>query len=167
MIPDAVVAAVIPVACVTALIFAVYLWKRVAAIQVSGGQAVLRSQNGREYLLEEGEGSGEEEVGGVGLRVVSVLRLGDHLLLVTLQVVAKAADIQKCIEDGAIAFLATEYYYLSFFMVGGGTCVIHDSAKSVALHRQSLTLSGFVGYHVRGHLLPAEHCDARGGPHQG
>lgn len=39
--------------------------------------------------------------------------------VVRLQVVAKAADIQKSIDEGATAFLATEYYYLSIFMVRG------------------------------------------------
>ncbi len=37
--------------------------------------------------------------------------------LYCLQVVAKAADIQKSIAEGASSFLATEYYYLGIFMV--------------------------------------------------
>jgi hypothetical protein len=32
-------------------------------------------------------------------------------------VIAKAADIQKSISEGATSFLTTEYYYLGIFMV--------------------------------------------------
>ncbi|GIL74438.1 hypothetical protein Vretimale_2132 [Volvox reticuliferus] len=90
--PDPVVASLIPAAAVIGIIFAVFLWKRVSAIQLTGGR-LISSQNGREYLLEEQQGGGEEEV------------------------VAKAADIQKSISEGASSFLATEYYYLGIFMV--------------------------------------------------
>nr|CAC44451.1 proton-translocating inorganic pyrophosphatase [Chlamydomonas reinhardtii] len=90
--PDALIAAFIPASAVVAILFAVFLWKRVAAIQMTGGR-VLSSQNGREYLLEEEQRGGEEEI------------------------VAKAADIQKSISEGASSFLATEYYYLGIFMV--------------------------------------------------
>jgi hypothetical protein len=89
MIPDAVIAAFIPVSAVLAILFGVFLWKRVSAIQLTGSSAVLRSQNGREYLLEEGEsGSGEEEVrcarafpcdpGGWGRGGAAALALGQR-----------------------------------------------------------------------------------------
>jgi len=91
-VPDAVVSVIIPGSAVVAILFAIVLWKRVASIQLTGGQAVLRSQNGREYLLEEDQ-RGEEEV------------------------VARAADIQASIQEGANAFLAAEYYYMGIFMV--------------------------------------------------
>lgn len=46
-----VIAAVIPICCILGLVFAAYLWKIVARVQLVGGQNVVRSQNGREYLL--------------------------------------------------------------------------------------------------------------------
>mmetsp|Transcript_12334 Transcript_12334/g.30187 ORF Transcript_12334/g.30187 Transcript_12334/m.30187 type:complete len:768 (-) Transcript_12334:1223-3526(-) len=82
----------IPVSCLFGLVFAVYLWKVVSKVQLVGGQNVVRSQNGREYLLEE-EQRGEEEV------------------------VAKAAEIQAAISEGARAFLTTEYKYMGIFGV--------------------------------------------------
>ncbi len=63
-----------------------------SAIQLTPGQSVFRSQNGREYLLEE-EQRGDDEV------------------------VQKAADIQDAISEGANSFLFTEYKYLGVFMV--------------------------------------------------
>jgi H+-translocating diphosphatase len=51
----------IPLSAVVGIIFALWLWKRVSAIQLTGGQSVFRSQNGREYLLEE-EQRGDDEV---------------------------------------------------------------------------------------------------------
>lgn len=50
----------IPLCSLVGIFFALFLWKRVAAIKVRGGAAV-RSENGREYLLEE-EQRGESEV---------------------------------------------------------------------------------------------------------
>lgn len=44
-----------------AIIFGAWLWKRVSAISMTPGQSVFRSQNGREYLLEE-EQRGDDEV---------------------------------------------------------------------------------------------------------
>lgn len=38
----------IPLSCVLGIIFAIWLWKVVARVQLVGGQAVVRSQNGRE-----------------------------------------------------------------------------------------------------------------------
>lgn len=131
--PDALIAAFIPASAVVAILFAVFLWKRVAAIQMTGGR-VLSSQNGREYLLEEEQRGGEEEVrvppcadmkrrnsrdllafcSGSTMRISETLTLWSFA---TSQIVAKAADIQKSISEGASSFLATEYYYLGIFMV--------------------------------------------------
>lgn len=60
-IPDVVIMVAIPACCVVGILFAVFLWKRVAAIQLTAGAQTIRSANGREYLLEE-EQRGEEEV---------------------------------------------------------------------------------------------------------
>ena len=60
--PDAVATIGIPLAAIAGVIFALFLWKRVSEIRVGGGSA-LRSENGREYLLEE-EQRGESEVRG-------------------------------------------------------------------------------------------------------
>lgn len=51
---------VVPISAIAGILFAIFLWRRVAQIQVRGGGA-LRSDNGREYLLEE-EQRGEAEV---------------------------------------------------------------------------------------------------------
>lgn len=53
-------ASVVPISAIAGILFAIFLWRRVAQIQVRGGGA-LRSDNGREYLLEE-EQRGEAEV---------------------------------------------------------------------------------------------------------
>lgn len=50
----------IPVSALAGIAFAIFLWHRVSQIKVGGG--ALRSDNGREYLLEE-EQRGEAEVG--------------------------------------------------------------------------------------------------------
>ena len=50
----------IPASGLIGIAFALWLWTRVAQIKVRGGAAV-RSENGREYLLEE-EQRGESEV---------------------------------------------------------------------------------------------------------
>jgi hypothetical protein len=55
----------IPFSAVVGIVFALILWKRVSEIRVGGGGAV-RSENGREYLLEE-EQRGESEVRGPAL----------------------------------------------------------------------------------------------------
>jgi hypothetical protein len=51
----------IPASAALAVIFGAWLWWRVSFITVKPGQNVLRSENGREYLLEE-EQRGEDEV---------------------------------------------------------------------------------------------------------
>ncbi|KAF6252549.1 pyrophosphate-energised proton pump [Scenedesmus sp. NREL 46B-D3] len=92
MLPDIVPTVVIPVSAILAIVFGAWLWKRVSAISLTPGQSVFRSQNGREYLLEE-EQRGDDEV------------------------VQKAADIQEAISEGANSFLFTEYRYMGVFMV--------------------------------------------------
>lgn len=61
-----------------------------------------------------------------------------------LQVVLKAADIQKSIDEGATAFLATEYYYLSIFMVRGvrrvGPLSLRQPEVSQGAHKSSWRL---------------------------
>lgn len=59
---DLVPTILIPSASAVGVLFAVFLWNRVAKIQLTGG-SVFRSQNGREYLLEE-EQRGDDEVRG-------------------------------------------------------------------------------------------------------
>lgn len=51
----------IPVAALLAIAFGSWLWYRVSAIKVGNGSHGLRTENGREYLLEE-EQRGEDEV---------------------------------------------------------------------------------------------------------
>lgn len=92
VIPDLVVSVLIPVASVIGIFFGLWMWKRVASIQLTAGQSVFRSQNGREYLLEE-EQRGDDEV------------------------VSKAAEIQEAISEGANSFLFTEYKYMGVFAV--------------------------------------------------
>lgn len=107
----------------------------------------------------------------------SVVCTSHKALLDPMQVVAKAADIQKSIDEGATAFLATEYYYLSIFIVscflGGG---LLESGGQTLLTPPSHTLAGplvtvmyatclFAGDFLSDHLLPAEHCHPRGRPH--
>eukprot|EP00951_Prasinocladus_malaysianus_P023718 scaffold202417_cov42-Prasinocladus_malaysianus.AAC.1 len=54
----------IPVCSLIGIAWGAVLWKRVAAVKVTGGVAV-RGNNGGEYLLEE-EQRGDEEVGLLG-----------------------------------------------------------------------------------------------------
>ena len=61
LFPDLVPTILIPISAVIAIVFGIVLWGRVAAVKVGRGQNSVRSENGREYLLEE-EGRGEDEV---------------------------------------------------------------------------------------------------------
>eukprot|EP00798_Chlamydomonas_sp_ICE-L_P021208 gene21208-28116_t len=83
---------IIPACGVIGIVFAIWLWQRVAQIQVGESASVVRGANGREYLLEE-EQRGEQDC------------------------VAKAAEIQEAIQEGSISFLTTEYKYMGVFMV--------------------------------------------------
>lgn len=64
---DAAVSALIPISAVAGILFALWLWQRVSAIPVRGS-AGIRSETGREYLLEE-EQRGESEVRGAGFMI--------------------------------------------------------------------------------------------------
>lgn len=70
---DAFVTTAVPVCALLGIFFALFLWQRVSNIKVRGGAAV-RSENGREYLLEE-EQRGESEVRLKGKRDGPELRL--------------------------------------------------------------------------------------------
>ncbi|GAX84433.1 hypothetical protein CEUSTIGMA_g11853.t1 [Chlamydomonas eustigma] len=91
MLPDIVPIFLIPGSCIVGILFAVWLWQRVAQVNMGGSLSVIRGANGREYLLEEDQ-RGEEEV------------------------IAKAAEIQDAISEGAVSFLTTEYKYMGVFM---------------------------------------------------
>ena len=60
--PSIFAAVFIPVAAACGLLFAVFLWRVVARVQLVGGQNVVRSQNGREYLLVSSEPDEERTV---------------------------------------------------------------------------------------------------------
>jgi len=66
VLPDGFATGFITISGFASVIFAIFLWRRVAEIRV-GGSGSLRSENGREYLLEE-EQRGESEVSPVVLR---------------------------------------------------------------------------------------------------
>lgn len=91
-LPEYAVLIAIPVCALLAIAFGAWLWQRVAQIHLSGSSTSVRSQNGREYLLEE-EQRGDDEV------------------------ISKAAEIQEAISEGANSFLFTEYKYMGVFMV--------------------------------------------------
>lgn len=55
----------IPASAVLSIAFGIWLWYRVSAIKVGNGHHGLRTENGREYLLEE-EQRGEDEVNESG-----------------------------------------------------------------------------------------------------
>jgi hypothetical protein len=86
------------------------------------GNAGVRSENGREYLLEE-EQRGESEVRHVIVAAASSMRLPWQLAHCAssacnlLQIEEKCADLQAAISEGANSFLFTEYKYVSVFMV--------------------------------------------------
>ncbi|KAK9812230.1 hypothetical protein WJX73_005782 [Symbiochloris irregularis] len=80
----------IPAAALLAIGFAILLWVRVSKVKVAGSHGV-RSENGREYLLEE-EQRGEDEI--------------EH----------KVAELMQAIDEGATSFLTTEYKYVGIFM---------------------------------------------------
>lgn len=91
---DSSVTVVIPIAALCAILFALWLWKRVSGVKLS---VKLRPRDS--YLLEE-EQRGEDEV------------------------VNAATDIQSAISEGANSFLITEYRYLAVFMVHWPVCCL-------------------------------------------
>ncbi len=116
----------IPVSALLSIAFGIWLWYRVSAIKVGNGQHGLRTENGREYLLEE-EQRGEDEVHmhvffnccllspePLHLRGICVLSIKACWVV---QIVQKAADLQDAISEGATSFLITEYKYMGVFMV--------------------------------------------------
>eukprot|EP00244_Chara_vulgaris_P004349 TRINITY_DN1862_c0_g1_i1.p1 TRINITY_DN1862_c0_g1~~TRINITY_DN1862_c0_g1_i1.p1 ORF type:complete len:793 (-),score=170.63 TRINITY_DN1862_c0_g1_i1:478-2856(-) len=79
----------IPVACVIGILFAILQWSVVAKISVNpSGGGDLNYPLMGEEALEDSS------------------------------VVARVAEIQEAISEGAVSFLMTEYKYLSYFMVG-------------------------------------------------
>ena len=60
-LPDLFPTIFIPTTAVIAIFFGIWLWQRVSTVSLTPGQMVFRSQNGREYLLEE-EQRGDDEV---------------------------------------------------------------------------------------------------------
>ncbi len=114
----------IPASALISIAFGIWLWYRVSAIKVGNGHHGLRTENGREYLLEE-EQRGEDEVHFTcACRLLLVERL--HLRGIcgfsinacwVVQIVQKAADLQDAISEGATSFLITEYKYMGVFMV--------------------------------------------------
>ncbi|KAK9830190.1 hypothetical protein WJX72_010203 [[Myrmecia] bisecta] len=90
--PDIVPQFLIPGSALLAIAFGLWLWWRVSHVLVKPGHSS-RSENGREYLLEE-EQRGEDEI------------------------IQKAADLMEAISEGATSFLMTEYKYMGVFMAG-------------------------------------------------
>ncbi|KAK9280744.1 hypothetical protein L1049_003632 [Liquidambar formosana] len=88
---------VIPVCAVVGIIFSLVQWFLVSRVKVSPERQATSpnsKKNGyNDYLIEEEEG------------------LNDH------NVVAKCAEIQSAISEGATSFLLTEYQYVGIFMV--------------------------------------------------
>lgn len=82
--------AVIPVAAVLGILFAVWMWFRVSKIQVNAGASPAEG-DGSSHLLEEEQG-------------------GDN------EIVKQVAEIQEAISVGATSFLSTAYKYMSVFM---------------------------------------------------
>jgi hypothetical protein len=59
---DVVPAVLIPSAAILAILFGIWTWYRVSAVTVGGTRGAGRPGNGREYLLEEEEQRGEDDV---------------------------------------------------------------------------------------------------------
>lgn len=76
---DGLVNALVPISAIAGILFALWLWQRVSSIHVRGGAGV-RSETGREYLLEE-EQRGESEVRAPGFvgRLAPLRRFPVHV----------------------------------------------------------------------------------------
>ncbi|CAN6980367.1 unnamed protein product [Brassica rapa subsp. trilocularis] len=88
----------IPVCAVVGIVFSLFQWFIVSRVKVSGDQGASSSSGGAkngygDYLIEEEEGVNDQSV------------------------VAKCAEIQTAISEGATSFLFTEYQYVGVFMV--------------------------------------------------
>ncbi|GFZ04060.1 inorganic H pyrophosphatase family protein [Actinidia rufa] len=88
---------VIPVCAVVGIVFSLVQWVLVSRVKLSPERTASSSTNKKngynDYLIEEEEG------------------INDH------NVVAKCAEIQNAISEGATSFLFTEYQYVGVFMV--------------------------------------------------
>ncbi|KAL9681936.1 hypothetical protein QQ045_013728 [Rhodiola kirilowii] len=94
ILPDLGTQILIPACAVVGILFALFQYTVVAKVKVSADKSESGGKNGAsEYLIEEEEG------------------LEDH------NVVAKCAEIQNAISEGAQSFLFTMYQYVGVFMV--------------------------------------------------
>jgi inorganic pyrophosphatase len=82
----------IPVAAILAILFSLVLTSRTAKVQVKRSSGSVRTENGREYLLQDEESAGGED-----------------------EVLDKTAQLQDAISEGAVSFLTTEYKYMGIF----------------------------------------------------
>ncbi|KAG2268426.1 hypothetical protein Bca4012_038170 [Brassica carinata] len=91
----------VPVCAVVGIVFSLFQWFIVSRVRVSADQGASSSSGGAnngkngygDYLIEEEEGVNDQSV------------------------VAKCAEIQTAISEGATSFLFTEYRYVGVFMV--------------------------------------------------
>lgn len=81
VLPDIVPTVVIPVFAVIGILFGLWMWRRVANIHLTPGQSVFRSQNGREYLLEEEQRGDDEASASAMLDTTSLLQESSCFLL--------------------------------------------------------------------------------------
>ncbi|KAF3664942.1 Pyrophosphate-energized vacuolar membrane proton pump 1 [Capsicum annuum] len=110
----------IPLAALIGIGFALLQWFLVSKVRVSGGSELDSEYNDK--LIEE---DGQEE--GTDSDVV----------------VAKCAEIQKAISEGATSFLFTEYKYLGIFMVVFGAIIFLflGSVKSFSTESEPCTFN--------------------------
>ena len=145
----------IPASALLAIAFGVWLWWRVSFIKVGNGHHGLRTENGREYLLEE-EQRGEDEVRRRARLLRGHIKYEDisltEALCCVVQIVQKVADLQDAISEGANSFLITEYKYMGVFMVGL-TCLTAEASPRMQI---CLSTPAFAGDHVRDHLRAIE-----------
>ncbi|KAK6127980.1 hypothetical protein DH2020_038282 [Rehmannia glutinosa] len=98
LLPDLGTEIVIPVCAVIGIVFSLVQWFLVSRVKLSpdraGDSVAKNGKNGYgDYLIEEEEGINDQSV------------------------VAKCAEIQNAISEGATSFLFTEYQYVGIFMV--------------------------------------------------
>jgi inorganic pyrophosphatase len=90
--PDLLPNVLIPVSAVVAILFAFFLTRRTAAVKVKSSKNSVRTENGREYLLQDEEAAGDEN-----------------------EILDKVSQLQDAISEGAVSFLTTEYKYMGVF----------------------------------------------------
>ncbi|CAL5373369.1 unnamed protein product [Camellia sinensis] len=97
LLPDLATEIMIPVCAVVGILFSLVQWLLVSQVKLSADRnasSTTKNKNGyNDYLIEEEEGVNEHNV------------------------VAKCAEIQNAISEGATSFLFTEYQYVGIFMV--------------------------------------------------